>query len=207
MSESPAELVTSYGPGRDRVVVNAVSYTMYAYSLLLAYLPETQQRVVRTKIGKQYAFIRRNQRKDGSWLYSPDGRSFIDCFHSCIVLKNLIKTNETVPLEGCEDLVRHGYGYLTRNFRDDRYGLFRRFTLSNKPSLVKFDLYDNAEVINVTKLMGDTALMSELVSATKQHFCNGTAIYSQIDLFGRRRNPDMLRWAIMPYVYALSTIT
>jgi hypothetical protein len=197
MEDDGTAMVTSYGPQHDRKVINAVSYTMYAHSLL-----EGSKGLKR--IGKLYEYIRRHQNEDGSWLYSPDGSSFIDCFHSCIVLKNLIKTSQLVPLDGVTSVVRSGYEYVRRTLFDAEHSLFRRFSVTNKYGIVRFDLYDNAEALNLALLMDDQEHAKELLASIDRHFRNGMDIYSQIDLFGFRRNKNTLRWAVMPFLYAAS---
>ena len=52
----------------------------------------------------------------------------------------------------------------------------------------------------------DKSLMDLLQDSIKKVFCDGQDIYSQIDIFGRKINKNMLRWAVMPYLYALSLI-
>jgi hypothetical protein len=203
MEETSETLATSYVPFRDRIVTNAVSYTMYAYSLFLASEPD-RRRYIETKVRKLYQYVRQAQSADGSWYYSPRGRSFIDCFHSCIILKNLIKTSRLVPLAGVDAMVARGYDYLKRNMLDERSLLFRRFAVSNKPGLVKFDLYDNAEALNLALLIGDHELARRLVHSVAEHFSNGSDVYSQIDVFGARRSKNTLRWAVMPFLYAVS---
>jgi hypothetical protein len=202
--EDEEALATSYGPFQDRTVINASSYAMYSYALLLPYAPRDRQTEIERKIAKLYAFVRRHQRSDGSWLYSPEGHSFIDCFHTCIVLKNLIKTRGSVDLSGSEQVVSAGYDYLKRSFLDARHLLFRRFSLKNKPGLVRFDLYDNAEALNLALLLDDTALAQPLLESVRRHFVKGLDVYSQIDFAGVRRNKNTLRWAVMPFLYAAS---
>jgi len=204
MEDNDLYLVTSYGTTRDRVVVNAVSYTMYAYTLLRPYFDSNRQKTIDEKVSRLYAFIRDQQRTDGSFLYSPEGRPFIDCFHSCIVLKNIIKTDRLVGLKGASQVIDRGYQYLKENFADPRSGLFRRFSLQNKPSLVKFDLYDNAEMLNLGILMHDRELVTSLSQEIERVFRRDKNVYSQVDRFNRRFNKNMLRWAVMPYLYALS---
>jgi hypothetical protein len=204
MYEDDQALATSYGPFCDRVVHNAVSYTMYAYSLLLPWAPPQRQTYISARVAKLFRYLQRAQRPDGSWMYSPEGSSFIDCFHSCIVLKNLIKTSGTVALDRCPEVVSRGYEYLKRTLLDQRHFLLRRFAVRNKPGLVKFDLYDNAEMLNLALLLGDTQFAQRLQVSIIRHFCEGLIIYSQIDLLGVRRGRNMLRWAVMPFLYAAS---
>jgi len=204
MAEDRESMATSYGPFVDRIVINAVSYTMYSLALALPYISRQELPRIEEKIVKLYRYIQRTQRPDGSWLYSPQGRSFIDCFHSCIVLKNVFKTNQVRPLPGSEDLIPAGYTYVKSAFFDEKQFLFRRFSLANKPGIVRFDLYDNAEVLNLAVLLGDWDLAVRLLDSIRSHFCRGTDIYSQIDITGTRRNRNMLRWAVMPFLHAAS---
>jgi hypothetical protein len=207
MEEGDDYTITSYGPLRDRIVVNAVSYVMYSYALLLPYLSRPDQARARERIGRLYHFVKATQEENGSWRYAPkDESSFIDCFHSCIVLKNLIKTNRHLPLQEVDSVVQRGYAYLKREFLDSRWRLFRRFSVRNKPGIVKFDLYDNAEMLNLGVLLADERLVQTLSTSIKTHFCDGRDIYSQIDVFHRRRNVNMLRWAVMSYLYAASQV-
>ena len=204
LEETESYLVTAYSTMRDRRVVNAVSYAMFAYTQCLPWLDAEKAAEARAKISKLYAFVVSQQRADGAWLYSPDGDSFIDCFHSCIVLKNIIKTAADVPLPNAERAVEDGYQYLKSAFYVPKDGLFKRFTKSNKPSLIAYDLYDNAEVLNLAALLEDWPLVDSLRATIADRFCGNDHIYSQIDRFGVRLNPDQLRWAVMPYLYGLS---
>ena len=206
LEETKEYLVTSYAPLPDRKVVNAASYSMYSLAILLPYIDEMEHQRLGQKIKKLFAFIVKSQNAEGSWFYSPEGHSFIDCFHSCVVLKNIIKTNRAFPLHDSDQVVAQGYLYLKNNFFVEKVGLFKRFSKSNKPSIVKFDLYDNAEMLNLAILMGDGSLVGELRKAIEKNFCVGEDIYSQIDIMGKKRNKNMLRWAVMPYLYALSLL-
>lgn len=204
MFEDEQAMATSYGPSKDRVVTNAVSYTMFAYSVFLKYLPN-QKVAIETKIQKLYRFIKSKQLKDGSWMYEPDCEdSFIDCFHSCFILKNIYKTSLLVSLPDSDTVVKSGYDYVKANFYNVRKGLFKRFSLSNKPSIVRFDLYDNAEMLHLAVLLKDTRLIESLSTSIKKHFVSTNGIYSVIDMFNIKRNKNTLRWAVMPYLYALS---
>ena len=69
MEEDGEAVATSYAPFRDRTVVNAVSYTMYAYSMFLPYAATRDKPRIESRITKLYSYIRRVQRPDGSWLY------------------------------------------------------------------------------------------------------------------------------------------
>ncbi len=204
MYEDEVVLATSYGPEKDRLVTNAVSYTLYAYVIFLGYFPE-KDAMIKGKIQKLFNFIQSKQRSNGSWLYEPDTpNSFIDCFHSCCVLKNVYKTNRIVPLSGSEGILSSGYHYVKENFYNPDYKLFKRFTLSNKPSIIKFDLYDNAEMLHLAILLRDTDLEATLIATLCEKFVSGNTIYSVIDFFNSKGNKNTLRWAAMPFLLALS---
>lgn len=205
MEEDETTLATSYGPFRDRTVINAAAYTMYSYAACLPYRQSGTDRI-RGRIGKLYAYIRRHQHQDGSWLYAPQSGSFIDCFHSCMVLKNLIKTSSIVDLPGSQEVIRAGYDYLLRHLLDQKQLLFRRFSVKNKPGLIRFDLYDNAEALNLAFLLGEYHFAQDLLLSIKKHFCRNWDIYSQIDMTGTLRNKNTLRWAVMPFLYAASSL-
>ena len=201
LEENEQLLITSYGPFKDRVVTNAVSYTMFAYSIFYQFMED--KAYIEKKIKKMYHFILSVQQTDGSWFYAPyDEDSFIDCFHTVFVLKNIIKTQKVIQLEA-NDTIEKGYNYIQDNFYDNNYQLYKRFSISNKPSMVKFDLYDNAEMLLLAKLKEDTKTIERLEKSILQ-FVDKKSIYSVIDSFGFRKNRDTLRWATMPYILARS---
>jgi hypothetical protein len=206
MHEDAETMATSYAPFRDRIVTNAVSYAMFSYTLLLDFAPVTERLELRTRIRKLYEFVRRQQRADGSWLYSPQGSSFVDCFHSCIILKNLIKTARCVALDGAAAVIESGWSYLKRTLFDSREMLFRRFSIANKPGFVRFDLYDNAEALNLAILSGERDFAARIAASIERHFVRPDGIYSQIDRFGWLRNRNTLRWAVMPFLCAASSL-
>lgn len=201
LQEDENILITSYGPFKDRIVTNAVSYTMFAYSIF--YKLFENKRYIAQKIEKMMNFVASVQREDGSWLYAPyDSSSFIDCFHSAFVLKNIIKTSKNIEIELKSEMVNSGYRYIKEDFLDTKFGLFKRFSISNKPSLIKFDLYDNAEILSLSKLMDDSELLKSLEKNIEIYFYNNENIYSLIDMFKMKKNKNTLRWAVMPYLLA-----
>lgn len=197
-------MAVSYGPVKDKIVNNVASYTMYAYSIFLNYFPDKHDYIL-NKIKKLFRFVHTNQHDDGSWHYShPENESFIDCFHSCFIVKNLLKTRHLLTRDEIDNVIEKGYRYIVEEFFNEKHGLYKRFTVSNKLTLTKFDLYDNAEVLNIMKMMGDKDRAEHLEVAIRHYFVSGEDIYSDIDFLGNKRNKNTLRWAVMPYLYALS---
>jgi len=204
MIEDKEKLVISYGAQKDRIVTNANSYVMYMYALLLPFFPDKKE-YLENKIQKIFNFLTAVQNSNGSWLYSPyESNSFIDCFHSCFVIKNIYKTNQITQLNMASSVVKKGYNYILNNFLDEDYFLFKRFVISNKPSLVKFDLYDNAEMLNLAILLRDDVTAKKLDEAIKKTFVKKNKIYSTIDILNFKKNLNHSRWAVIPYLHALS---
>jgi hypothetical protein len=208
MLETDTKLAMSYAPvDEPRIVINANSYIMYMYVLLLEYFPE-RKKYIRKKIKKIYKFILDEQKENGSWLYYADNKNgnFIDCFHSAFVLKNIYKTNSIVSLENSEKILKNGYKYLENYFFDSNKKLFKRFTISDKPSLIIFDLYDNAEMLYILKIMKEYTNMNELKNSINNNFIKHENIFSKIIKNGIKIDKNTLRWAVMPYIYNLSEV-
>jgi hypothetical protein len=207
MIENQDKLILSYGIEKDRIVSNANAYSMYMYALLIEFLPE-QKAYIESKVKKLYTFLTSIQHQNGSWLYAPyEKHTFIDCFHSVFILKNIIKTNEIVKLEDSQILIQKGYHYLLNNFLNSQKMLFKRFSQADKISLVKFDLYDNAEMLNLVILLDDQEMIKTLDQSIKAYFVKSESeIASMIGPFNLPKNINHLRWATMPYLYALSQL-
>ena len=207
LHEDHESLALSYGPGRElRIVLNANSYILYSYLLLLDFFPEKKDWIL-DKIVKIYQFIKMNQNASGSWFYFADTLpgNFIDCFHTCFILQNLIKSCKLTPtplIEGA--VIRKGVQYLKDNFFDKNTGLYKRFTLSDTFSLVKFDLYDNAEMLNLLFLLDEKEAYHRLRQVILEHFKANDQFFSKVDIMGRKLYKNNLRWALMPYLYASS---
>lgn len=202
IDENEKIFITSYGPFKDRVVTNSVSYTMFSYSIFYLYLENKEY--IKNKIVRMFSFIQSVQNENGSWLYAPyDNNSFIDCFHSCFVVKNIYKSSLNVSLDS-KKTIEKGYRFISESFFDNKSGLCKRFDKSNKPSIVKFDLYDNAEFLYLAKLLEDIPRIKNTEEAIMYYFVKDYNVFSVIDVFGLQKNRNTLRWAVMPYLLALS---
>ena len=201
------KMAVSYGPGHDsRIVINANSYAMMLYALLASRLSGKQDSLI-NKANRIYNFVVSGQNGDGSWFYYNDKESgnFIDCFHSCFVMKNLVKYGELTKTDVAA-IVNKGLSYLLENFMDDDFYLARRFSVSANPSLTKFDLYDQAELLNLVIILGRIDLAKKLYGSIIKYFYIPSmgAFGSQINNFGKLNKIKYLRWAVMPMVYVLS---
>ncbi len=208
MIDNDLVLAVSYSPKIEkRIVINANSYAMLTYALLVE-KSHLGQEYNEDKIKRLYQFLVNHQNADGSWYYFSDDApgNFIDCFHTCIVLKNIYKVNKIVPLPNCVQIIAKGYEYLKNFLWDSDRNLFKRFSVTDRLSPVKFDLYDNAEMLNLAIKLKDNALIEVLTVSIKRNFVSGEDIYSHIVFPNLKVNKNTLRWAVLPYLYALSKI-
>lgn len=207
MKEDDKVLALSYGIYKDRVATNASAYGMYCYALLLAFLPEKKE-YIEAKITKLYNFLCSVQNSDGSWLYSPyDKNTFIDTFHSAFVIKNILKTNHILHLNNSTSIVKRAYDYVLENMLVKEKNLFKRFSKKNRVSIIKFDLYDNAEMLNLANMLGDKEMIERLGLAIEENFITKQGeVASIIDIFGTLKNINHLGWAVVQYLYALAKI-
>ncbi|MDT7828082.1 hypothetical protein RQM65_05315 [Pricia sp. S334] len=206
MIDKNSVLALSYSPRPEkRIVINANSYAMLSYALLIDKSP-LGRKYSEDKVKRLYQFLVNHQNSDGSWYYYSDKTpgNFIDCFHTCFVLKNIFKVNEIVPLSNSEKIISHGYQFLKNHLWDSKRNLFKRFSVTDRLSPVKYDLYDNAEMLNLAILLKDDMLIEKLLASIKLNFVAGDDIYSHIVYPNLKVNKNTLRWATLPYLYALS---
>ncbi len=153
-SETSADAAAaSYSPIDSSKVVNASAYRAYVLYEAAFRLGE---RGYADKAEKNLNFILQSQREDGSWLYALDsaGEAFIDHFHTCFVLKNLIKINRRLNDDRIGAAVRSGYDFYRRNlFYDD--GLPRYFALEPRRQITRLEMYNVAEAITLGVLLKD----------------------------------------------------
>jgi hypothetical protein len=104
---------------------------------------------------RNIAFVLATQRQDGSWPYAPTtGDEFVDNFHTCLVLKNLLKFWRVSGGDEVLDAVRRGYAFYRRELLD---GDLRPVPFAVKPRVTfhRGDLYDYAEGILLAGLLQD----------------------------------------------------
>lgn len=205
--DEPDTLALGYGPGYEsRIVINANSYGMMLYALLAHRFPDRKE-ILLDKAARIFNFVKNRQNSDGSWFYFADnGRgNFIDCFHSCFVLKNLVKYGRLTGTD-VEHIVNKGLAYILENFVDEKIFLARRFTVAANPSLTRYDLYDQAELLNLLVIKGNMDLAKRLHDSITKHFYIPAKknFGCHIDIFGILNKMTYLRWGIMPLLYALS---
>jgi hypothetical protein len=147
---SPGASAAAYTPFDRRRVVNASAYRGY---LLVAAARRFGRDDWLTAGRANLAFVLESQREDGSWLYALDGfDAFVDNLHTCLVLKNLFKAWQATDDERLLETVRRGYAYYRSSLLDER-GRPRPFAERQRLVLIRRDLYDYAEGINLALLL------------------------------------------------------
>jgi hypothetical protein len=197
-------LALSYAPvSEPRIVINANSYAAHSYVLHACNGKPEIKEIARDKAIKITHWILEQQNPNGSWLYYADNKhgNFIDCFHSCFILKNLLKICHFLPevFPIAEHHINKGWSYVNNNLYDDDARLCRRFVVKAQLDPFRWDLYDQAEYLG---LLVDFELFEEanqFADHVEQKFRKGDNWYCRIDILGRRWGKNFLRWGIVPF--------
>jgi len=132
-----------------------------------------------------------------------DGKdAFVDNFHTCFVLKNLVKTRGLFDDEFDESVrvaVRRGYAFYKSHLLDGR-GLPVPFARASRMTLQKRELYDYAEGINVSLLLADTepdasTIADSLVNDLVERWILPDGHFVTKQLLWRRNTVPYHRWA------------
>ena len=102
-------------------------------------------------------FVLNAQLPDGSWPYAIDGRrDFVDHYHTCFVLKALVKIEQLTARGESWPVIERGLDYYTKHLFDSE-GLPRPFAKPPRMIVYRKELYDYAECINLLTLVNGTA--------------------------------------------------
>ena len=140
----------AYSPFDRTRVVNASAYRAY---LLASAGRRFERDGWSGDAQRNVAFVLDSQRPDGSWSYADASEDFVDNFHTCLVLKNLVKVwriNRT--LVDVLAAVCRGFAFYRRSLLDEGLQPFL-FAVRPRVSFHKRDLYDYAEGINLSRLL------------------------------------------------------
>jgi hypothetical protein len=211
MHEDTECLALSYAPVLEhRIVINANAYASFAYGLHATYGAVAVKKIAKEKALKISRWVVQQQNKDGSWNYYADDQpgNFIDCFHSCFVIKNLFRLYKLVP--EAENFIapslRSGWIFLQNNFYDTYACVCHRFSKRDFRDPYKFDLYDQAEYLG---LLIDFGLLENAEYFTQQitrRFRKENKWYCKTDNFGRKWGRNFNRWGVMPFKYQMSRL-
>lgn len=199
-------LALSYAPiDEPRIVVNANSYAAAAYALHAKNNDLIDSAIAAGRAAHIIKWVTSQQQADGSWFYYADNEpgNFIDCFHSCFVVKNLIKAQHQLPelYEQIQPAIELGWRYIRKYIYDEKHGLCNRFSQRSHRDPFRWDLYDQAEYLG---LLVDFALYdeaSEFIKRVERRFLKNGHWYCRIDILGRRWGKGFLRWGIAPFLY------
>jgi hypothetical protein len=146
----PGSEAAAYTPFDRRQVVNASAYRGF---LLTAGGRRFDREDWLLAARRNLAFVLQSQRDDGSWPYSTDGPDdFVDNFHTCFVLKNLVKIWALTGNEEVREAIGAGYHFYLGQLLDET-GRPIPFARRRRLTLHRRDLYDYAEGINLAHLI------------------------------------------------------
>jgi hypothetical protein len=131
-------------------VINSSAYR--AWLLTLASIQLSDERYWRTA-ERNINFVLQSQQPNGSWFYAMDSvRDFVDHFHTCFVLKALVKIEQQTGHEGVRKAIDRGVEYYMNNLFDVN-GLPKPFSKPPRLTVYRNELYDYAECINICVLL------------------------------------------------------
>ena len=156
-------------------------------------------------------FILKSQGEDGSWLYSANDKRdhFVDNFHTCFVLKNLIKINRVLKDERISLAIKKGFNfYKWHLLGPDKSPL--PFAKISRFNVVKKEMYDYAEGISLCLDMqmmdneaAEIACKQVLDVITKYQKIDGSFI-TRTNIFNMQNRVPYLRWPQSQIFYALT---
>ncbi|MFN8673757.1 MAG: hypothetical protein U0457_16975 [Candidatus Sericytochromatia bacterium] len=163
------KLVCSYSTIDKRRVVNANSYRMYM--LIDAGIRFNNEFYLKKGLDTM-RYVISKQNNDGSWPYSED-QDFVDCYHTCFVLKNLNKVRKILGEEYkslLDSVIDKGLKYYLKNlFDENKYPI--PFAIQPRTTIFKYDSYDLAESIALlSELDIEHELIEKLVQFSKNTF-------------------------------------
>ena len=136
-------------PGDHGGVVNASAYR--AFLLARAWRDFGERRYL-DAAQPNLEFVLGAQNPDGSWHYAVDGRrTFVDHYHTCFVLKALLKIDDLTGGSSCQGAIDAGLDYYVQHLFDAS-GLPRPFAHPPRLTVYRRELYDYAECINLLSL-------------------------------------------------------
>jgi len=139
-------LISAYSTADRRRIVNANSYRM-------ALLLDAGQRFGVAEYTEKglatLAYVLSMQQADGAWPYS-ETEPFVDTFHTCFVIKNLIRARRASAVDPAtvDAALDHGLRYYLGALFDDD-GLPVPFAVAPRLTLQRYDAYDIAESIGL----------------------------------------------------------
>jgi len=134
-------------------VINANAYRAF---ILLHAAALFDSSIYREKGERNLNFVINNQQSDGSWFYAA-GKvdQFVDHFHTCFILKNLVKIELQNGDGKCRQAIERGLKFYRRNLFDSR-NLPLPFAKKQRLIPYRRELYDYAECLNLGIILEKT---------------------------------------------------
>ncbi|HVG40795.1 MAG TPA: hypothetical protein VM888_04210 [Chitinophagaceae bacterium] len=198
----------SYSPIDDSQILNANAYR----SMVLTEGYKRFKNLKALETAKlNLAFILKNQQPDGSWLYAANDErdAFVDNFHTCFVLKNLLKANRIINDEKITLAIKKGFDFYKNNLFDDK-GSPLPFVKLPRVNIVKRELYDYAEGISLCVNMQEldshaSAILEKLVyELVNTYQKEDGSFVTRISIFNIPNKVPYLRWPQAQLFYALT---
>jgi len=199
---------TSYSPMDNRFVINANTYR--AAVLAKAWKEFGDEKYLR-EADMNIEFVLSYQEPDGSWYYEPVGNRdrFIDNFHTCFVLRNLMFYYKENPRQDVLEAIQRGYAFYRKHlFRSDNTPI--HFAVQKLNKLRKYEMYDYAEGIYLGCLLDEVIpgaldfskiLANDLIARFQLkdgHFL------TRVNSFGMKHKVAYHRWPQSQLIYALT---
>lgn len=198
----------SYSPIDNSQIINANAYRSY---VLVKGSQLFTNKSALEKALSNIRFILSKQQSDGSWLYAVnDNRDhFIDNFHTCFVLKNLLKVNRLLNDDKIALVVKKGFDFYKKSLLSSDMSPVP-FAKLSRINIVKKELYDYAEGISLCLEMQDVdadaqnianMLVQDVVSKYQKKDGSYT---TRVNIFNIRNNVPFLRWPQAQLFFALT---
>jgi hypothetical protein len=143
----------SYTPIPEPVgglVVNASAYRSFVLTMAAQDFSEEKYS---KRAERNLHFVLESQNADGSWYYALDKkRGFVDHFHTCFVIKALVKIEQLTGNPNCTAAIERAINYYTEHLFDQA-GLPKPFSRAPRLTVYRRELYDYAECINLATLL------------------------------------------------------
>jgi hypothetical protein len=149
-------------PGQTCGVINASAYRAFLLTHAgITFRDEEYRRIA----DRNLSFVLESQNPDGSWFYSTDGeRDFVDHFHTCFVLKALVKIEALAGNSQVTEAIEKGVSYYVESLFDEEK-LPKPFSRRPRMTVYRRELYDYAECINLAVLLnGRFAALDEILA-------------------------------------------
>jgi hypothetical protein len=185
------------GPDNSSGVINASAYRAF---LLTQAALDFREEKYRKAAERNLNFVVESQNLNGSWYYSTDNvRDFVDHFHTCFVLKALIKIEQLTGSAQCRTAIERGVHYYVANLFDSD-GLPKPFSKRPRLTVYRRELYDYAECINVGVLLQGQfpdldRILSLVLNDLLQRWQKSDGSFRARELLLGWDNVPMHRWA------------